>query len=71
MNTTILAVVVLGVMGGVFGLVLGFAAKIFHGHHRHKGFQIAQHQRQRRENGKARDGFCLHPFFPSPLGEGS
>ena len=30
MNTTILAVVVLGVMGGVFGLVLGFAAKIFH-----------------------------------------
>ena len=30
MSTTVLAVVVLGIMGAVFGLVLGFAAKIFH-----------------------------------------
>lgn len=30
MQTTILAVVVLGIMGAVFGAVLGYAAKIFH-----------------------------------------
>ena len=30
MSTTLIAVIVLGIMGAAFGAVLGYAAKIFH-----------------------------------------